>query len=111
MCCSGLLNIVPLRNALSYKLGVLHMSETVTDGSAGGMIYKDADKKVNINYGERPCEGLPKDKQQMVPGQRLLCESARSASRSTQHACKICQTASHRQCYTCLLKHTWRLLL
>jgi hypothetical protein len=58
--CSGLLNIVPMRNALSHEPGVLHMSQQVTDGQAGGMNYKDADKndKVNINYGERPCRSL-----------------------------------------------------
>jgi hypothetical protein len=68
--CSGLLNIVSMRNALSYEPGVLHMSDKVTDGSAGGMSYKDADTndKVNINYGERPCRGLL---QGMFPGQGL----------------------------------------
>jgi hypothetical protein len=46
-----------MRNALSYEPGTLNMSNTVTDGSAGGMAYKDADvnAKVNINYGKLQC--------------------------------------------------------
>lgn len=47
-----------MRNALSYEPGVLHMSDKVTDGAAGGMSYKDADvnAKVNMNYGALQCE-------------------------------------------------------
>uniref|UniRef100_A0A383W593 Methyltransferase FkbM domain-containing protein n=1 Tax=Tetradesmus obliquus TaxID=3088 RepID=A0A383W593_TETOB len=53
MIINGLLHMVPMRNALSYEPGELHMSDKVTDGSAGGMEYKDADvnDKVTINYG------------------------------------------------------------
>jgi hypothetical protein len=51
--CSGLLQIQPMRNALSYQPGELHLQGTVTDGASNGMAYKDADRneKVDINYG------------------------------------------------------------
>jgi hypothetical protein len=53
LACSGLLQIQPMRNALSYEPGELHLQGTVTDGTAKGMNYKDADRneKVDINYG------------------------------------------------------------
>lgn len=49
---SNLLHIQPMRNALSYEPGMLHLSATVTDGSSSGKTYTDADKeKKYINYG------------------------------------------------------------
>ncbi|WIA14043.1 hypothetical protein OEZ85_002599 [Tetradesmus obliquus] len=53
MIINGLLQIQPMRNALSHEPGQLQLSGKVTDGSAGGMAYKDADRndKVNLNYG------------------------------------------------------------
>ncbi|WIA40189.1 hypothetical protein OEZ86_013579 [Tetradesmus obliquus] len=52
MIINNLLHIQPMRNALSYAPGIVNMSATVSDGSARGKTYKDADKwKTSINYG------------------------------------------------------------